>query len=424
MKTSQRIIFLSILVLTSVMGLIASDIYLPAMPDIGNYLGTNDLEVKKTLSFFLLGLSFSQLIYGPITDKFGRKKVLIFGTLLYTLASVLCSTATNIQALILFRFLQAVGACSGMVIARAIVADLYSKEEGAKVFTTIFPIIGVSPAIAPVIGGLLTHYFSWRANFDFIALLGVVILCLTIFCLKESLPQEKRHNISLGTIARNYVSVLSNKLFLLYAILVCCAYGAYFAYLTNSSFLFSTFGYQAKNIGFFYITLSIGYISGNLLAKRIIKTISIDKALWVGGSIFLLGGLVMLGVTLLDIKSITLIILSMSILTVGNGFLLPLGIISAMSTSATKAGTASGTIGFLQLGSASVFSFLVGILSSNELHGIVSMILLANVTSIIALLTITAIQRKSLSLTKEPIPSPLLKNEFNEINKEICKIEG
>lgn len=415
MTTSQqRIIFLTILVLTSVMGLIASDIYLPAMPSMSTYFGASDLEIKKTLSFFLLGLSFSQLIYGPLTDKFGRKKVLIFGTILYTLASVMCSTADNIQALILFRFLQAVGACSGMVIARAIVADLYSKEEGAKVFTTIFPIIGVSPALAPVIGGFLTTHFGWRANFDFIAILGLVIVLLAIFCLKETLPQEKRHTIGIETIAKNYASVLSNKLFLLYATLVCCAYGAYFAYLTNSSFLFSTFGYQAKNIGFFYITLSFGYISGNLLAKRMIKTIPIDKALWIGGSIFLLGGLLMLGFTVFDIKSIALIILSMSILTIGNGFLLPLGIISAMSTSSTKAGTASGTIGFLQLGSAALFSFLVGVLFSNELHAIVCMILFANVTSMASLFTIAAIQRKPIESNEENAPLVIM-NEISEV---------
>lgn len=351
-------LFIITIALISVIGLISSDIHLPAFPGIGEYFKVNQERVQSTLSVYLLGISISQLFYGSLTDRFGRKSVLLCGMVIYITASIACAFAESIEILIIGRFFQAVGACSGMVISRAIVNDLYGKEGSAKIFTTIFPIVGVSPAIAPLIGGFLTYYFNFRANFIFLIVFGIITIGMVFIALKESLPSKiPLHPI---TLFKNYFHILTNPLFIGYSLLVCAAYGAYFAYLSASPFIFNKLGYTPDKTGFFYISVSLTYIAGNITGKKMIKSISIDKALRFGALIFCIGGIGMYLITLKGIVNPLLIIIPMSILTFGNGFLLPLGVASSIGSASNLAGTASGLMGFLQLGSAAICAKLVG----------------------------------------------------------------
>jgi len=235
----------------------SSDIYLPALPAMAEYFHVRSQDIQTTLSVYLLGLSISQIIYGSLSDRFGRRPVIIIGVAIYTLFSGLCMISTSVKALVIFRFFQAVGACSGMVLGRTIVGDLFKKEESAQVFASIFPIVGVSPAISPMIGGFLTSYFNWQANFLFLVIVGIMLMIVIATSLGETLPQGKRVGILITELIKNYGRILCNPIYLAYSTIVCTAYGAYFAYLVNSPFIFNKLGFNPDSIGFFYVTISL-----------------------------------------------------------------------------------------------------------------------------------------------------------------------
>ena len=160
----ERWLFLLMLMLMSTAGLVGSDLYLPMMPAIGKVLHQDTPSMQLTLGIYLFGLSIGQLVLGPIIDRFGRKKPLIIGMMIYLLASMLCALSSSYSLLLLSRLIQALGACSGLIIGRAIVSDIFDAKEAGKVFSTIFPFVGMSPAISPVLGGFIGYYFGWQSG--------------------------------------------------------------------------------------------------------------------------------------------------------------------------------------------------------------------------------------------------------------------
>ena len=197
---------LVILTMLSMMGLLASDIYLPAMPTMVNYFHVNSAKLQQTIGIFLLGLSFFQLVYGPLSDQIGRKKIILFGVLLYVLGSFGCAVSTNIYLLLFFRLIQAIGACSGLVLGRTIIADIFPPKEITNVYNIIYPLVAASPAIAPIIGGYLVNHFHWESNFIFVGIFGLILL----FLLKdfpETAPAKKK-KFCFGSILQDYAVII------------------------------------------------------------------------------------------------------------------------------------------------------------------------------------------------------------------------
>ena len=189
-KDSNKLVLLFIIIMMCVMGLISTDIYIPALPVIAKDFRVTGDVLQLSLSTYFLGLAVSQLIYGPLSEKFGRKPVVLVGVLIFTISSFGIVIAPTINILLIFRFFQAVGACAGMTIGRAIIGEIYTKEETGKIFATVFPFIGLSPAIAPVIGGGINYYLGWRFIFLFVGLLGLLLIWL-IYC---KLPETKNRD--------------------------------------------------------------------------------------------------------------------------------------------------------------------------------------------------------------------------------------
>jgi len=361
----RKWLFLVILILMSTCGLIGSDLYLPTLPDMGIKLSKDPFTMQLTLSIYLLGLSIGQLILGPLTDHYGRKKLLILGMIIYCFASFSCALVSNYSQFLILRFMQALGACSGLIIGRAIVGDLFDAKKSAEIFSTIFPFVGMSPAISPVIGGIIGYYFGWQANFIFISLLSLLIAILIIHYLPETLLTSNRQPINFLKVLSAYCSLCINKKFIAYVSAPCTAYIAYFAYMAESPFIFHANGFDERIMGSFYITLSAAYVLGNIAGKKIINFIDLNRALFCGYTFFNLGGLLLLISCLLKL-SVSYLIFSMSVLTFGNGFLIPLGTAGVISSFSKIRGYASGLLGFLQIGSAALSSSLVGLLSYND----------------------------------------------------------
>lgn len=363
-KTSST--FLVLIILMSILPLISTDIYLPAFPDVVKYFSTTPEAVQGTLGTFLFGISITQLVYGPLSDTYGRKKVLLAGILIYLIATIGCLISGSIHQMLIWRFLQGAGICAGTVISKAIITDLYDAKASARIYTTIFPFIGCSPAIAPVIGGHLATLGGWKLAFGCLLLLSILLFIGIAFLLKETNKKETQRHFSLIQTISNYKTLLSSRYFVGYTTVVCCGYGAWFAYISASSFIFKSLHLSASAIGYFYIPLSVTYVIANLSGKKLLNKIKMDTLIIFGMLLFLIGCLSMLYATHNEISDPTSIIISMSIIAGANGFLLPLGTSSGLSIEPKIAGTASGLLGFLQLGFASLCASLVGHITDGE----------------------------------------------------------
>ena len=361
-RDSNKLVLLFIIIMMCVMGLISTDIYIPALPVIAKDFRVTGDVLQLSLSTYFLGLAVSQLIYGPLSEKFGRKPVVLVGVLIFTISSFGIVIAPTINILLIFRFFQAVGACAGMTIGRAIIGEIYTKEETGKIFATVFPFIGLSPAIAPVIGGGINYYLGWRFIFLFVGLLGLLLIWLIYCKLPETKNRDFRVSINPKIIGKNYFELLSNKMFWGYTLCPCFAYIAYFAYIAESPFIFAKYFYSTQSIGFFYISLSISYVIGNFTARKLLSKFSLPKVLLFGYSCFILGGIVMviLNYNFNQEQIVLDLIIPSTILTFGNGFLLPLGSAGVISNFPKNAGYASGMLGFLQLGAAAISTTWIG----------------------------------------------------------------
>lgn len=344
-------------------GLFASDINLPGVPATAHAFHTPVASVQWTFSAFMIGIAVSQAVYGPISDAYGRKGVIVSGLGLFVAASLVCAVAPTVEVFGAGRLLQALGAGSGMVLGRAVISDLYEERDAARMFATVMPIVGVSPSVAPLVGGYLTTYVSWRAAFVVTALLGLVTLVVMVTSIPESLPPERRSK-HLGTTLKGYPKLLTRPLFWAYTINLAVAYGGYFGYLAASPLVFQKMGLATQTTSYCYITVSIAYVAGNLTSRALVRRRPVDQLLWTGHGFFLAGALMMLGLGLSGAGKPwgLLVLVFMPVMTFGNGFLLPLSMSAGVTTFRSTAGSASGLMGALQLLAASL-----GILLSSRL---------------------------------------------------------
>lgn len=349
----------------SVGGLISTDIFLPAFGEMQLFYKVTEAQIQDAIALFLFGVAFSQLIYGPLSDSLGRKKTLIGGLLIWLISTVAVIYTTNINELLGLRLFQGIGSCAGITISRAIINDMMDKKSSAQLYLVIFPFVGMSPAIAPTIGGILTQHFGWRACFIFLTFFILVTLILCFTALRETLPAEKRQKLSLLTATKNTLDVVRNPTFLFYAAIPCFAYAAYFSYIVESPFMLVKLGLSPDYVGYTYILLSASYVAGNLTAKRRSRCLGIAETIRLGYRIFVLGGVIFALQMYISPAPLPTTIIAISILTFGNGFLLPLGTASAIAAHPQAAGTASGVMGSLQLGSAAIATFLIGKLSAH-----------------------------------------------------------
>lgn len=274
MTKKERIKIILILGFLTAIGPFSIDAYLPGFPAIAFDLKTDIEHVALSLTSYFIGISIGQLFYGPILDKFGRKKPLITGLVIYIISSIVCSLSPDIYTLISFRFLLAIGGCVGIVAARAIVRDLFSISEIAKIFSWMMLVMGAAPIIAPVLGSIIVTYLGWRYIF---VLMLIVALAIT-FVIIKFLPETKENDFSVSfhpiKLIKGYFALFKEKTFLLYAIASGAASGALFSYISDSAFVFiELFKISTTTYGWIYglnafALISATQINRYLLAKK------------------------------------------------------------------------------------------------------------------------------------------------------------
>jgi len=344
--------FIITVAMVSAFGLLASDVYLPAMPDMAHEFAVSPSQISQTISVYLLALAVCQLFYGPLSDRLGRKPVLFAGIAIYIVGSLGCAMAESYSAFLCLRLLQGAGAAAGLVIGRALIADTCNKLISARVYAIIYPFVSLSPALAPVVGGHLAATFGWHMDFVFVAAFGMMAMLMLIF-IRETRPENSANAVSPFS---GFSVICADTGFWCYAIIACCIYSAWFIYLTQSPFLFAQQGIGEETRGWLYIPLTAGIIIANLLTKRLLNYCLYDRIVAASVLCFVLGGLVYAAETFKAGQSILTILLPMCLVSLANGSSLSLSISGAISSEHGHAATASGLIGFMQIGSAAIFA--------------------------------------------------------------------
>ncbi len=256
------------------LGPFSIDTYLPAFPAIAKTYNTTVGAVEITLAVYFVGLSFGQLFYGPFADSLGRKPPLYVGLVMYVLASTGCVFAPNIATLTVLRFIQAVGGCAAMLISRTVVRDYFPPREAARVFSFLMLVVGVSPVVAPLVGGWIVVHLDWRANFWMVSGMGTIILaCVAVF-LKESLPAEKRPSLHLGNTLHLYASLLRDRTFMVYALSGALIAAGMFAYLEGSPQVFIEINHiSADHFGYFFGAIAVGLVLASQLNGFLVRRV-------------------------------------------------------------------------------------------------------------------------------------------------------
>ncbi|WP_419699367.1 multidrug effflux MFS transporter [Mucilaginibacter sp. NFX135] len=271
--TRKRYVTL-ILILGSLtaLGPFSIDMYLPGFTAIAKYLHTSTDKVALSLSSYFIGISAGQLLYGPLLDRYGRKRPLYFGLGLYIIASIGCFFSNSLEMLIVMRFFQAIGSCAATVAAMAMVRDLFPVEENAKVFSLLILVLGASPMLAPTIGSYITAAFEWQVIFLILTIIAVLILLAVIFLLPESYQPDPSYSLKPLPIIRNFLHVLKNPQFLTYSLCGAFAFAGLFAYVSSSSIVFiEVFKVSQKGFGWIFAGLSVGFIGSSQVNSILMK---------------------------------------------------------------------------------------------------------------------------------------------------------
>ncbi len=350
-----------LLVALTAFGPVSTDLYLPSLPDMTRVFATDVSRVQLTLSAFIAGFAVAQLILGPLSDRYGRRPVLLAGIGFYLAASVFCLFAPSIGMLILGRFLQALGGCAGPVLARAIVRDSYPRHEAARVLSTMASIMALAPAIGPFIGGALQAGFGWRANFVVFVLFGAGLLAAAWRLLEET----NRHPDSRAShpllMLENYAALLANRRFLGYTLTLSLAFAWMFSFISGSSFvLIGSLGVKPQYFGFCFIAVVAGYMSGSFTAARLSARIGIERMIGFGVLLGICGGAVLAGLAWAGVATVPAVVAPVSVMFFAAGLTLPNSTAAALAPHASIAGSASALLGFVQMAAGALAGWLVG----------------------------------------------------------------
>lgn len=343
---------------------------MPAFPAIQAGFATSKSMVEYTLTSFLLGLAIGQLLFGPLSDAFGRKKVLLLGMALYGLASVFCALSASIEWLCFARFLQALGVSAAAGLWQAIIVDSYPPGKSRDhVFSMVIPLIALSPVFAPILGGYLTSLFGWQAVFLLLAFIGVVLLYTTLFAYRESLPCHARKPFHWGHWRDRSNILFHSRPFIGYMGSIMFASGAFFVFITEIPFVLKAVGETEKTIGYMFIPQTLTFLLGGLYSKTIPadkKQIMMVRIAWLA----IVGSLILLTMCFLPQQNAWQYILPFSITAFVNGAIYPLGYALIYESHGDMPGMVAGLSGALLAFVGFLASGLMGALSG---YGVIAM---------------------------------------------------
>jgi len=359
--STHRLTLLAILVSLVAIGQLAFNIYLPSLPKIGETFAASPALVKYTITLYLLAFAFGQLFIGMLSDRYGRKTVLLVGLSLFVASCIICAFADSLGMLIGGRILQAIGGCAGFVIARAIVRDMHDQNSAASMLGYITMAMIIAPSIAPFIGGYVEVVFGWRANFIILATLCLAVISATAAKLPES-NLERTKSLRLKAQFHNYGQLLTSVPFLGYALTASFASSMFFAFAAASPFIFiDLLELTPAQFGAYFAFAPVGFMIGNFISGKLSVKYGTDRMIEAGNAVALSGAALMLALAFAGIFTPLSICLPFFLVTLSNGLAMTNSIAGAISVNPKLAGTAAGLAGFMQMCTASSMVWLTGL---------------------------------------------------------------
>jgi len=351
----------------SMLGFLATDMYLPAFETIRAEFGTSQTLISLSLSIFLLGMALGQLVYGPLSDRIGRKKMLFVGMTIFVVSTVVISVSNSIELFLIARFGQALGACCGTVIWQAVVIDRYQGKASERIFATIMPLVALSPALAPLLGAGLEEYFGWRSIFAVLVLIGLGLMFATAGQ-QESAPLDKKQEKMSTQLARDYKQIIKSKIFMGNMLIFAACSAAFFAYLTGSPFIMTAMGYSGADIGLSYLPQTVAFLVGGYGCRNLLTRFSAKQLLPWLMTLFITTVVTMFVIAFATSPTtIWTILIPFCFLAVANGAIYPLVINAALADFKNCSATAAGLLNFLQ----TMFCFLASsVVSAFSDHGL------------------------------------------------------
>ena len=350
------------------LGPLTIDMYLPALPTIVSDLRTTDAAAQLTLTGTLIGLSLGQLLVGPLSDTFGRRRPLLVGVAVHVLASLLCLVAPNVEVLGALRVMQGVGAASASVVAMAIVRDLFVGRTAATLFSRLMLVLGVAPVLAPTIGGEVLRFTSWRGVFVVLAVLALLMIVMAARAVPETLPVERRRPLGLRSTLRTYGGLLRDRTFVGLVLVAGLGMAGLFGYVAGSSFVFQEeFGMSEQQFGFVFGAGAIFLIGGTQLNAALLGRFEPRVILPVALAVGTLAGAALIVLSATGTGGLAGVIAPLWTVLFALGFVMPNAPALALARHGEAAGTAAALLGAIQMGVGAIVSPVVGLLGNDAL---------------------------------------------------------
>jgi len=350
---------LTVLLLSLLLGLqpITTDLYLPALPSLTEGFGASMAQAQLTLTALLLAFGLSQLIWGPLSDRFGRRPILLVGMSAYVLASIASTLSPSMQMLIVWRTVQGAAMGAAVMCARAILRDLYTPAQGARVMSKALSGLGVIACLSPPLGGLLSAWFNWRVALLALAIFGAVSLGLIALLFTETVSKKNPAALQPATLARTWLTILRNPTFVAFSVLSSASYGGLFTFLAASSFVFiKVLGWSTSQYGLLMFSNALAYLLGTFLCRHWLARFGVRRAVALAGALSLAGGTLMGVLALANVHSGWAIMLPQYLFMLGHGVHQPCSQSGAVGPFPQAAGAASALNGFFMM----LAAFVVG----------------------------------------------------------------
>ena len=367
---------------------LALDTFLPGVDDAAISFKTSISNIMVSFGVLSVGVALGQIIYGPLSDRFGRKPVIVVGLICFVIASLLTAFISNIELFYSLRFIQGLAVAATMIVMRSIVRDLFSVTEGAKLFANLFVILAIMPIIGPIVGGHLTTWFGWQSIFYLMAGISIIVLFNIIVFFEDSLPKKDLRALEIDNLIVSFKQILTEKNFLAFLLIGIGAYAGLYAVITGVAPVMTVLLEQNSDVfGYQFAAIMTGHFVSAVIAGRLVHVLGIKKLLFLGTSTCLIGGLILLIASLLNTINIYTILLPSTVFLIGFALTIPGMTAGALSNFQHMAGRATSLLGFIQHGIGALVSITLGFIADGSTS--MPMAIFLAVTSLFAFISFT-----------------------------------